>query len=49
MAKKKKSERLSTEEVLAMVPESFRDGARVIYNPDQDEYLVYYILGAVVN
>ncbi len=44
MAKKKKSERLSTEEVLAMVPESFRDGARVIYNPDQDEYLVYYIL-----
>lgn len=44
MAKKKKAERLSTEEVLAMVPESFRDGARVIYNPDQDEYLVYYIL-----
>ena len=44
MTKKKKAERLSTEEVLAFVPESFRDGARVIYNPDQDEYLVYYIL-----
>lgn len=44
MAKKKKAERLSSEEVLAFVPESFRDGARVIYNADNDEYLVYYVL-----